>query len=171
TVMKLTIEPDIPLCFLLQSALPRASDRSRDENSSPWAVQAIVRPLAATVLATLGLRLHPEKTRIVHLTRGAEGFDFLGFHHHMRESWKRRGRWYLQKWPTPRAMASISGKIRERTDRRYAHLPLEWIVENLNPVLRGWGAYFRDGNSARKFAAIDAYVNQRLAMLASTTHR
>ena len=62
-------------------------------------------------------------------------------------------------------------KIRERTDRRYAHLPLGWIVENLNPVLRGWGAYFRDGNSARKFAAIDAYVNQRLAMLASTTHR
>ena len=51
--------------------------------------------------ATLGLRLHPEKTRIVHLTRGAEGFDFLGFHHQMRESWKRRGRWYLQKWPTP----------------------------------------------------------------------
>lgn len=128
------------------------------------------RELAATVLATLGLRLHPEKTRIVHLARGAEGFDFLGFHHHMRESWKRRGRWYLQKWPTPRAMASIRGKIRERTDRRYAHLPLEWIVENLNPVLRGWGAYFRYGNSARKFAAIDAYVNQRLAMLASTKH-
>ena len=128
------------------------------------------RELAATVLATLGLRLHPEKTGIVHLARGAEGFDFLGFHHRMRESWKRRGRWYLQKWPTPRAMTSIRGKIRERTDRHYAHLPLEWVVENLNPVLRGWGAYFRYGNSARKFAAIDAYVNQRLAMLASTKH-
>src|SRR5688572_17050842 len=95
------------------------------------------RELAATVLATLGLRLHPEKTGIVHLARGAEGFDFLGFHHRMRESWKRRGRWYLQKWPTPRAMTSIRGKIRERTDRHYAHLPLEWVVENLNPVLRG----------------------------------
>jgi RNA-directed DNA polymerase len=128
------------------------------------------RELAAAALATLGLRLHPEKTGIVHLARGVEGFDFLGFHHRMRESWKRRGRWYLQKWPTPRAMASIRGKIRERTDRHYAHLPLAWIVENLNPVLRGWGAYFRYGNSARKFAAIDAYVNQRLAMLASTKH-
>jgi RNA-directed DNA polymerase len=128
------------------------------------------RELAATVLATLGLRLHPEKTRIAHLARGAEGFDFLGFHHRVRESWKRRGRWYLQKWPTPRAMASIRGKIRERTDRRLAMLPLEQVVENLNPVLRGWGAYFRYGNSARKFEAIDHYVNQRLAMLASTKH-
>jgi len=127
------------------------------------------RELAAAILATLGLRLHPEKTRIAHLARGAEGFDFLGFHHRVRESWKRPSRWYLQKWPTPRAMASIRGKIRERTDRRHACLPLETIVENLNPVLRGWGAYFRYGNSAQKFATVDAYVNQRMAMLASTS--
>jgi RNA-directed DNA polymerase len=128
------------------------------------------RELVAAVLAPLGLRLHPEKTRIVHLARGAEGFDFLGFHHRMRKSWKRPGRWYLQQWPTPRAMASIRAKIRERTDRRYATLPLGAVVENLNPVLRGWGTYFRYGNSAAKFDQIDAYVNQRLAKLASTKH-
>ena len=126
--------------------------------------------LVATVLADLGLRLHPEKTRIVALARGAEGFEFLGFHHRMRESWKRPGRWYLQKWPSPRAMASIRGKIRERTDRRYARLPLDQVVADLNPVLRGWGAYFRYGNSAAKFAHIDRYVNERLAILASTKH-
>jgi hypothetical protein len=49
-------------------------------------------------------------------------------------------------------MTSIRGKIRERTDRRYATLPLAQVVENLNPALRGWGAYFRYGNSGRKFA-------------------
>ncbi|MCA1700056.1 MAG: maturase [Actinobacteria bacterium] len=128
------------------------------------------RELAATTLEQLGLRLHPEKTRVVHLARGAEGFDFLGFHHRMRESWKRPGRWYLQKWPAPRAMSSIRGKIRERTDRRLATQPLEIVVENLNPVLRGWGAYFRYGNSAEKFAALDAYVNERMAILASAKH-
>jgi RNA-directed DNA polymerase len=128
------------------------------------------RELVAATLQTLGLRLHPEKTGVVHLARGAEGFTFLGFHHRMRESWKRRGRWYLQKWPSPRAMASIRAKIRERTDRRLARLPLEWAVENLNPVLRGWGQYFRYGNSAAKFAAIDSYVNERLAILASAKH-
>jgi len=67
-------------------------------------------------------------------------------------------------------MASIRGKIRERTDRRFARLPLEWAVEDLNPVLRGWGAYFRYGNSAAKFALVDAYVNERLAILASAKH-
>jgi RNA-directed DNA polymerase len=46
------------------------------------------RAVAETVLATLGLRVHPDKTRIVHLTGGAEGFDFLGFHNHMCESVK-----------------------------------------------------------------------------------
>jgi RNA-directed DNA polymerase len=133
--------------------------------------QAIkARELVATVLGTLGLRLHPDKTRIVGLARGAEGFDFLGFHHRMRESWKRPGRWYLQKWPGPRAMASIRGKIRERTDRRFARLPLALAVEDLNPVLRGWGGYFRYGNSAVKFGQIDGYVNERLAILASAKH-
>jgi hypothetical protein len=128
------------------------------------------RELASAALDMLGLRLHPEKTRIAHLARGAEGFDFLGFHHRMRESWKRPGRWYLQKWPSPRAMASIKAKVRERTRRSLAHLPLEQTVENLNPVLRGWGAYFRYGNSGQKFNTIDSYVNQRFAMLASTKH-
>ncbi len=128
------------------------------------------RELVAAVLDMLGLRLHPEKTRIVHLARGAEGLDFLGFHHRMRKSWKYSGRWYLQKWPSKRAMASIRGKIRDRTDRRYARLPLEWAVEDLNPVLRGWGNYFRYGNSGQKFDHIDAYVNERLALLASAKH-
>ena len=110
------------------------------------------RELVAAVLDPIGLRLHPEKTRIVHLAQGAEGFDFLGFHHRMRKSW-RTGYWYLQKWPSDRAMTQIKGKIRDRTGRRYARLPLEYAVENLNRVLRGWGNYFRYGNSGRKFLA------------------
>jgi RNA-directed DNA polymerase len=68
------------------------------------------------VLAGLGLRLHPDKTRIVCLTDGEDGFDFLGFHHRKTES-KWGNRRYLSKWPSPRAMSSIRAKIRERTDR------------------------------------------------------
>ncbi len=127
------------------------------------------RELVAATLQTLGLRLHPDKTGVVGLARGAEGFTFLGFAHRMRKSWK-TGYWYLQKWPSPRAMASIRAKIRDRTDRRLARLPLQWAVENLNRVLRGWGQYFRYGNSGQKFGAIDAYVHERLAILASAKH-
>lgn len=47
---------------------------------------------------------------------------------------------------------------------------LEAVADRLNPVLRGWGAYFRHGNSSDKFTTIDSYVNQRLAQLASHKH-
>jgi group II intron reverse transcriptase/maturase len=128
------------------------------------------RVLVEATLAGLGLQLHPDKTRIVCLRNGAEGFDFLGFHHRMVESWKRPGRWWLNKWPSPRAMASIRAKVRERTAPSRVGLTLEYVVEDLNPVLRGWGAYFRQGNSSAKFGAIDSYVHERLARLASRKH-
>jgi outer membrane scaffolding protein for murein synthesis (MipA/OmpV family) len=67
-------------------------------------------------------------------------------------------------------MASIRGTIRARTERRYARLPLEWAVEDLNRALRGRGNSFRSGTSARKFAHIDSHVNERLAILASAKH-
>jgi group II intron reverse transcriptase/maturase len=128
------------------------------------------RDLAEATLGPLGLRLHPDKTRIVDIRRGAEGFDFLGFHHRMVESWKRRGRWWLNKWPSPRAMASIRGKVRDMTAPSRVGLDLNVVVEQLNPVLRGWGAYFRQGNSSAKFGAIDHYVHERVAILASRKH-
>jgi hypothetical protein len=128
------------------------------------------RRLAADTLAPIGLRLHPDKTGIVCLRHGAGGFDFLGFHHRMRRSWKFPDRYYLNKWPSVRAMASIRAKVRERTPRGYAGRDLRLVVEDLNPVLRGWGAYFRYGNSSQKFDAIDSYVHERMAKLASVKH-
>jgi len=128
------------------------------------------RELAGATLEPLGLRLHPDKTMIVDTRKGAEGFDFLGFHHRMVESRKQRGRYWLNKWPSPRAMASIRGKVRESTAPSRVGLGLDVVVEQLNPVLRGWGTYFRQGNSSAKFGAIDCYVHERVARLASRKH-
>ena len=91
------------------------------------------RDLAAGTLAGLGLRLHPDKTRIVCLRQGQEGFDFLGFHHRMVGSAKRPGRYYLQKWPSRRAMASIRAKIRGLTPRGYASFEMATVVEDPQP--------------------------------------
>jgi group II intron reverse transcriptase/maturase len=121
------------------------------------------------VLAGLGLRLHPDKTRIVFLGGGEGGFDFLGFHHRKTPS-KFGGRRYLSKWPSTRAMASIRAKVRDHTDRRYASRELQHVVADLNPVLRGWAAYFRYGNSNRKFSNIDAYVHLQMSKLASAKY-
>jgi RNA-directed DNA polymerase len=64
-------------------------------------------------------------------------------------------------------MAPIRAKVNVATDKRYVGRAHSVVVEDLNPVLRGWGQYFRWGNSTRKFYAIDRYVNERLAILAS----
>jgi RNA-directed DNA polymerase len=45
--------------------------------------------------------------------------------------------------------------------------PIRELVDELNPVLRGWGNYFRRGNSREKFNQIDSYVRERLALFDS----
>ncbi|MEU9625147.1 group II intron maturase-specific domain-containing protein [Streptomyces sp. NPDC048155] len=129
------------------------------------------RESATRVLERLGMRLHPEKTGIVCLTRGGQGVDFLGFHHRRMESWKWRGRYYLHRWPSVRAMRVLRDKVRAATARSKTERPVSAVVADLNPVLRGWAAYFRNGNSGRKFNVVDGYVHERLAIFASTKHR
>ena len=125
---------------------------------------------AREVLAAMGLELHPDKTRVVDLRQGREGFDFLGCHFHARLSgrlWeqKRIVRCKQQRWPSQRAMKRLREKVRDRTGRNRAGTPIEWIIEELNPILRGWGNYFHTGNAATKFRQIDDYVVRRLKRL------
>jgi RNA-directed DNA polymerase len=122
--------------------------------------------LAGRVLAYLGLELHPDKTKVVDLTDGREGFDFLGCHFRARVSGRllERGvrRYYLQRWPSQRAMKRIREKIKARTGRGRAGQDIRDVIADLNPILRGWGNYFRTGNAAEKFVQIDRYVERRL---------
>lgn len=124
----------------------------------------------SAVLTRLGLELHSEKTRTVDLSRGGEGFDFLGCHLHKRMSgpvWERTRRrvYFLQRWPSPRAMRRMRTRVRELTPRSRCHEDIRSIIADLNPVLRGWGQYFRTGNAATKFIQIDRYVADRLRAL------
>ena len=121
-----------------------------------------------TIFERLQLSLHPEKTRKVCLTDGKEGFDFLGCHLRKRLSGRmleRYGarRYYCQRWPSKRSMKRVRARVHELTDRRWNGVKdVRVLIENLNPVVRGWGVYFRTGNAAQKFRAIDKYVVARL---------
>ena len=119
------------------------------------------------IVERLGLHLNPQKTRVVQLTAGREGFDFLGFHHRKQVSWRWPGHWYLYRWPSQKAMQAIRTQIKEILTPGYLGVAVETLVERLTPVLRGWAAYFSRGNSARAFALIDSYVHERLAVFAS----
>ncbi|MGB8381579.1 MAG: group II intron reverse transcriptase/maturase, partial [Dermatophilaceae bacterium] len=119
------------------------------------------------ILTALGLRLHPDKTRVVDLREGREGLDFLGCHFRARMSgrlWEQRGivRYYLHRWPSQRAMKRLRDKVRVRTGRNRVGRDVREVIADLNPVLRGWGNYFRTGNAATKFRQLDRYVVRRL---------
>jgi RNA-directed DNA polymerase len=122
--------------------------------------------LAGETLAGLGLELHPEKTRVVDLREGREGFDFLGCHFRARMSGRllERGirRYYLHRWPSQRAMKRVRAKIKAKTGKGRAGQDIRDVIDDLNPILRGWGNYFRTGNASAKFRQIDRYAEARL---------
>jgi group II intron reverse transcriptase/maturase len=121
-------------------------------------------------LARLKLRIQPAKTRIVNLKRG-EGFDFLGFHHRWVAAKRHPGVWFLARWPSRRAMARARDRIRELTARWLLGRPVEAVVGSINRFLRGWGAYFRHGNSSACFDAIEHFVGERVMLFISKTHQ
>jgi RNA-directed DNA polymerase len=119
------------------------------------------------ILARLGLELHPDKTRRVELLDGKESFDFLGCTLRKRMSgrlWeqKRKRLYFLQREPSPRSMKRIRAHVKELTPRRRCHADLRDVIDDLNPVLRGWGNYFSTGNAYRRFNQLDSYVWRRL---------
>lgn len=136
---------------------------------TPEAAQAALE-VVRQALTGLGLELHPDKTAVVDLREGREGLDFLGCHFRARMSgklWERKRvvRYYLQRWPSQRAMKRLREKIKDRTGRNRVGADIRIIIAELNPIIRGWGNYFRTGNAGDKFTQVDRYVVWRLKRL------
>ena len=113
----------------------------------------------ADVLAPLGLRLAPEKTRVVHITD--EGFDFLSFH--IRRQRKRgTQKYYVYTTPSRKAIQAVKDKVKAKTYRSTRHLSLDEVITSLNRLLAGWANYFRHGVSKAVFNAIDSLAWGRI---------
>lgn len=96
----------------------------------------------------VGLKLHPEKTRIVDASQKG-GFDFLGYH-------IERG----YRWPSKKSEKKLRQSIGPKTKRTNGH-SLERIIEDINPILRGWFEYFRHGHKTT-FPNVDGWIRMRL---------
>ena len=104
------------------------------------------------------LTLHPEKTRLVDATAPG-GFDFLGYHFE-------QGR----RYPRKKSLRKLKDAIRERTRRANGH-SLGRIIETINPILRGWFAYFKHSH-VYAFTSLDGWVRRRLrTILRRRQHR
>jgi group II intron reverse transcriptase/maturase len=122
---------------------------------------------ARRILKQLGVELHPQKTRMVHVRYG---FEFLGYKIKRGErklylpeskirSQVRGGALYA--YPKEKSIRRFMDKVRQRTKRRVPLSTSELIAE-LNPLLRGWGEYYKRAHVRRLFHRLDAWIVHRL---------
>lgn len=123
------------------------------------------------ILERLALGLHPEKTKVVELAWGKEGFKFLGWYARKCPSARTPGKHFLNRWPSPESMKKLYAKIRGMVRRQARVKDIHEFVPKLNPVLRGWANYFRTGNSRRKFEQVDRYLWKRLMLFENKRRR
>ncbi len=98
--------------------------------------------------AMAGLKLHPDKTRIVEATQPG-GFDFLGYHFE-------QGR----RWPRAKSLRKFKDALRQKTGRTNGH-SFASIVADLNRTLAGWFEYFQHSHKST-FPTLDGWVRMRL---------
>jgi RNA-directed DNA polymerase len=122
-----------------------------------WLVEAVAQRLREE-LAKLDLRLNEEKSRIVDLSR-EESFGFLGFD--FRRLRSLRGRWRPQYTPKLKKRTALLPELKE-VFRRYRSQPVEALIAEINPKLRGWVNYFRIGHASRCFAMVRRWVERRV---------
>jgi len=117
-------------------------------------------------LATRGLHLSEEKTRIVHLT---EGFDFLGYHVRHYADPTRRSGYKLLTTPSKTAVKELRAKLRDAWKRLNGRNAAQ-VVNTLNPIIRGWANYHRTIVASKTFADLDNWMFQREARYARRAH-
>jgi group II intron reverse transcriptase/maturase len=113
------------------------------------------------MLGRLGLKLHPDKTRVA---RVKNGFDFLGIHFRLCPVRKKKSK--LKKrctlWPSDRSIEKIRQRIRVVIGRRYS-LSLEELIGELTPVIRGWNNYHKATRPVlKRMRKLNAFVRERI---------
>jgi RNA-directed DNA polymerase len=114
----------------------------------------VLREDIAEVLSTMGLRLSPEKTLITHID---EGLDFLGWRiqRHRKPGASKR---YVYTYPARKSVRAVTGKVKTLCRRMDTSQPLDALLRQLNPALKGWCVYFRPGVSSAVFHYLSYYT-------------
>jgi group II intron reverse transcriptase/maturase len=110
------------------------------------------------IIDELGLQLNQEKSSLRHIR---DGFDFLGFTFREGKS-PRTGRMVRAKMPRKKSQKSIRQKIKDRIKCCPLGMTIREVIQEINPVLRGWSNYFRVGNSFKAALGLAAYVCEQL---------
>jgi len=132
-----------------------------------WQPAESYMPRLKRFLARLRVTINDDKTRIV---AARDGFDFLGVHFRKQPTRRDATRYFCYCWPSQRSMQRIRDKVKA-TISRDNRPALKEKIARLNPVLRGWSAYFGWLNSAQHFRKIDQYVSFKLRRWLQAKHQ
>lgn len=113
----------------------------------------------------LKMTLSAEKTLVTHVD---DGFDFLGFH--IQRKPRGDGRRFVLTYPSKQALVAVMHKIRKATGRGTTSLRLADVLRVVNPILRGWAAYFRYGVSKRTFSYLAQWAWRRMILWIRRKH-
>jgi RNA-directed DNA polymerase len=124
---------------------------------SEWLMRAVNKRLREE-LAKLRVEINEEKSRVVDLRKG-ESFAFLGFEYRLLPgvSGKRR----VKVTPKQKKCVALFAKLRE-VFRRQVSQPVRGVIDEINPILRGWVNCFRIGHSSRGFGMIKDWVGKKI---------
>ncbi|MDP9223072.1 MAG: group II intron reverse transcriptase/maturase [Actinomycetota bacterium] len=116
--------------------------------------------LERTLEQDLRLTVNRTKTRVVRVSAPQQSLDFLGFTLRYQSDRFGRNRRYLAVAPSKRAQARVREKVRGLT-RATAKRSLVDTIAAVNPLLRGWQAYFGYGYPRQAFRALNYFVQGR----------
>ena len=122
-----------------------------------WLVRAVERRLREEV-AKLRVEINEDKSRMVDLAKGGS-FTFLGFEY--RRILSRNGVWRPYYAPKLKKRTALFAKLRE-IFRRNVSQPIGKVIDEINPILRGWANYFRVGHSNRCFSMVKHWVEKKV---------
>ena len=122
-----------------------------------WLRRAIARRLREE-FAKLQVEVNEDKTRTVELVKG-ESFGFLGFDFYRVRS--RAGRWMPLRLPQRKKRTQMQRKLKA-IFRHSRSRPIGEVIAKINPILRGWVAYFAEGHSSRCFSDIRNWVEKKV---------
>jgi RNA-directed DNA polymerase len=112
----------------------------------------------------MGLRLSPEKTRIVNLSELGQSLDFLGYTFRFDRGWRKKNSRYLNLLPSKKSEAKIRGRVKFLTQGR-GKTPLPDVLADLSRALLSWGRYFAQGYPSHTFRRVDDYAQLRIYRL------
>ncbi|TJX64573.1 group II intron reverse transcriptase/maturase [Soehngenia saccharolytica] len=135
---------------------------SRTKKEAEHALEAV-----KDIMRRLELELHEEKTKLINMWDGKEGFDFLGFHHRRKKTETSKGQIFNEthQFPSKKAMQKIRDNIKDVfASRAKLRLNIEDMIDILNPKVVGMRNYYGLKNAGKQLNKIDWFIIKKFTL-------